>query len=365
MRHTIFLIPLLLLFSCKHKQEANEAVPEVAVSTVTTDSVVLTKTYPGRLEAASKADVVGEVSGRLLSRNFTPGSYVQKGQLLFTIERTKYRDAVDEAAASLASAKSRAAYYEQQEAAMRKALESNAVSRMEYNQAKSNLEDARAQIHSAQAQLSTARTMLAKCSVTAPVSGYISESTIDVGNYVNGEASPMTLATIYGNSDLKAVFSIEESQYQTMLGDLDTPVGKKLYSAIPLKFSQNLPHSYTADLSYQAPSVSGSTGSITLEVKVKNIDNELKDGMFVSVSLPYGVNPKAMLVRDASISTDQLGKFVYVVNDSDKVVYTPIEVGQLYHDTLRVVTKGLRPGQRYVRDALLTVRNGMQVKPKK
>lgn len=364
MKYTpLILIPMLLI-SCKHKEETNDEVPEVAVATVTTDSVVLFKTYPGHLEAASKADVVGEVSGRLLSRNFVPGSYVKKGQLLFTIERTRYRDAVEEASASLASAKSREAYYVQQEAAMRKALESNAVSRMEYNQAKSNLDDARAQIHSAQAQLSSARTMLAKCSVTAPVDGYISESVVDVGNYVNGEAAPMTLATIYGNTDLKAVFSIEESQYQTMLGDFDTPVGKKLYSAIPLDFSRKLPHSYTADLSYRAPSVSGSTGSITLEGKVKNIGGELKDGMFVSVSLPYGVNPEAMLVRDASISTDQLGKFVYVVNDSDKVVYTPIEVSQLYHDTLRVVSKGLRPGQRYVRDALLTVRNGMSVKVK-
>ena len=63
------------------------------------------------------------------------------------------------------------------------------------------------------------------------------------------------------------------------------------------------------------------------------------------------------------ISTDQLGKFVYLVNDSDKVVYTPIQTGDLYNDTLRIVSKGLTPRDRYVTTALMKVRDGMKVKP--
>ena len=97
---------------------------------------------------------------------------------------------------------------------------------------------------------------------------------------------------------------------------------------------------------------------------MKNIDNELKDGMYVTVSLPYGVNPKAVLVKDASIGTDQLGKYVYVVNDSNKVVYTPIKVGEVYQDSLRIVNEGLGPKDRYVTKALLKARDGMSVKPR-
>lgn len=85
--------------------------------------------------------------------------------------------------------------------------------------------------------------------------------------------------------------------------------------------------------------------------------------MFVTVDLPYGTEPQAILIRDASIGTDQLGKYVYVVNDSNKVVYTPVELGELYRDTLRIVNKGLSPRTRYVTKALLTVRNGETVKP--
>ena len=79
--------------------------------------------------------------------------------------------------------------------------------------------------------------------------------------------------------------------------------------------------------------------------------------------LPYAVDPKAILIKDASIGTDQKGKYVYVVNDDNKVVYTPIEVGELIDDTMRIVTEGLTPDSRYVTKALLKVRDGMTVKP--
>ena len=85
--------------------------------------------------------------------------------------------------------------------------------------------------------------------------------------------------------------------------------------------------------------------------------------MYVTISLPYGIDPKAVLVKDAAISTDQLGKYMYVVNDSNKVVYTPIEAGELYQDSLRGINKGIKSGDKYVTKALLTVRNGESVKP--
>ena len=70
-----------------------------------------------------------------------------------------------------------------------------------------------------------------------------------------------------------------------------------------------------------------------------------------------------MIVKDASISTDQLGKYLYTVNDSNKVVYTPVTVGDLYQDTLRIITSGIAPGTRYVTKAMLKVRPGMSINP--
>lgn len=361
--HILLLAVLLTLGGChKKEKETSETVPEINVSEAMTDSVVLHKEYPGYLEAHNKADVVGEVSGRLLTQNFTSGSYVTKGQVLFTIESTKYRDAVKEAQASVANARSQRDFYSAQSEAMERAFKQEAVSKMELLQSQSSLRQAEASIANASAQLENAQTMLSKCTVRAPISGYITLNAVSVGNYINGEGSPQTLATIYDNSLFDATFSIEDDQYPALLG-ADSGKSGVLYRNMPLKFQVSLPHSYTADLYYVAPSVNASTGSLQLVGRVNNIDNELKDGMYVTVSLPYGTNPAAVIVKDAALSTDQLGKYLYVVNDSDKVVYTPVTVGPLYQDSLRIIEKGIKPGQKYVTQALLTVRNGMKVRP--
>lgn len=348
--------------SCHKDKKQTEQIPEVTVATPTVDSVVLHKTYPGYIRAANSADVVALVDGRILSVNYKEGTYVPKGTVLFTIESTKYRDAVNQAASSLATAKAQYEYSSKQYVAMKKAIEADAVSEMELLQAKSQMDEAQASIRSSEAALQTARTNLSHCTVTAPVSGHITAPALTAGNYVSGSMSPVKLASIYDDTRMKAVFDIEESQYRLM--SVNTMEGNgPLYTAVPLIFTPELPVQFTADLYYTSPAVEASTGTLTLEGKITNRDKLLKDGMYVTVNLPYGVEPKAILIRDASIGRDQRGSYVYCVNDSNKIVYTPIEPGELYQDTLRIVNSGLTPKSRYVTQALLTVVNGEQVKP--
>ncbi len=101
-----------------------------------------------------------------------------------------------------------------------------------------------------------------------------------------------------------------------------------------------------------------------LRCRIQNPYGELKAGMYVKIKLPYGTDTNAILVKDSSIGSDQLGKYLYVVNDSNRVVYTPIKTGDLYQDSMRVVISGLSPKSRYVTKALLKVKNGMTVNPK-
>lgn len=360
----IFTAIALLLTACGNKEKETTAqVPEVEVATPLVDSVTLHKTYPGFIRALNSADIVCKVNGQLLTQNYHEGDYVTQGQVLFTVDPSKYRDAVQQAEAALSTAQSQYDYASRQYEAMKKALQADAVSQMDVIQAESSMNTAKASIQNARAALATARENLSYCTIRATRSGHISIATMSTGNYINGEGAPVKLATIYDDTKVKATFEIESSQYEMMIGE-SNPMENKLLRAIPLSFEQPLPHKYTADLVYTSPNVQTNTGTITLDGHLDNKDMELKDGMYVSVDLPYGTDPKAILIRDASIGTDQLGKYVYLVNDSNKVVYTPIEVGQLYQDTLRIVTKGLTPKDRYVTKALLTVRNGMEVKPR-
>ena len=359
----ISLIVPGFMISChkEKKAERPEARP-VEVAEAFTDSVVLYATYPGYLTAEYYAEVVGLVNGRLESMNYQSGQYVKKGQVLFTIDPTLYKDALTRAEATLKSNESNFAYAKSHYDAVLKALEDNAVSKMEVLQAESDYQQAQASVNDSKAALHTAQVNYGYCTVTAPISGYATYNELSVGNYITGATSPVKLAEIYDNTHLYANFEVEDARYDKMISG-NRKIEDILYKNVPLEFKEPLKNKYTADLTYVSPSVDRSTGTLTLQGKITNIDNELKEGMYVTVSLPYGENPKAVLVKDASIATDQIGKYMYVVNDSNIIVKRRIEVGELYRNSLRVIDKGIEAGDKYITKALLTVRAGEPVKP--
>ncbi len=348
--------------SGKSDKTAGQQVPEIDVAEAVTDSVVISKTYPATLKAESSVDVVGRVNGYLVSQNYKNGDRVRKGQVLFRIEDTQYRDAVVQAQASLENARSAYAYASKNYEAMQRALQSDAVAQLQVLEAKNALEQAEAQIKNSEAALSTARTLLSYCTVTAPFDGVVSASVYSDGAYIGGSAQPVKLASIYDNSKVKADFYIDDASFQRSLGN-DNGRSKINYDSVPVSFSETLPHNYFGRLTYISPDVNTGTGTMHLRLEMDNPHDELRDGMYCMVSLPLKVVPQAVLVKDASISTSQSEKFLYVVNDSNRVVYTPITVGDMANDSMRIVTSGLQPGQKYVTRALLKVRAGMEVKP--
>lgn len=360
----VAMITVMSFTACGHKKSADidRGVETVDVAFPEIDSVVLTNTFPGYLSATKAVDVVGRVNGQLLSQNYKDGDRVMAGASLFTIESTTYRDAVEQAQAALATAKSTRDYAESHYIAVKKALESDAVSKMEVVQAESNLRQAEASIKNATAALETAKKRLAYCNVTAPFTGEVSAAEYDVGAYIGGEGAPVVLAQIYDNSVMSANFAIDDDQYMSLLKGMEER-GVDLKS-VPLEFGDTLPHRYTGDLSYVSPALNKSTGTMRLRCRIENPYNELKPGMFVQVKLPYASKSDAILVKDASIGSDQLGKYLYVVNDSNQIVYTPIKIGDVYRDSMRIVLSGLTPKSRYVTKALLKVRDGMPVKPR-
>lgn len=360
----IFMTAVAMMMSSCHKKSSADGDAElpVAVAMPEVDTVTLTKSYPGYLQAQAVVQLVARVNGYLRTKDYASGQFVNKGQVLFTIEDTQYRDALAQAEAQLATARSTYEYNKNNYEAMKKALESDAVARISVIQAESEMKNSLAAIHNAEAAVQSARTNLGYCTVRAPFNGHVTASGPDPGAYLAGAGSPVTLATIYDDSQMGAVFNIEDTQFMRMMdhkGD-----GHELdYARIPVTFEDTLPHRYTAKLSYISPEIDKSTGTLLLKAELDNSYGELKDGMYANITLPYAIVPDAILVKDASISTDQAGKYVYVVNDSNKVVYTPIKTGELVRDSMRVVTSGLTPQSRYVTKALLKVRDGMEVKP--
>lgn len=360
----IFMTAVAMIMSSCHKKSSADGDAElpVAVAMPEVDTVTLTKSYPGYLQAQAVVQLVARVNGYLRTKDYASGQFVNKGQVLFTIEGTQYRDALAQAEAQLATARSTYEYNKNNYEAMKKALESDAVARISVIQAESEMKNSLAAIHNAEAAVQSARTNLGYCTVRAPFNGHVTASGPDPGAYLAGAGSPVTLATIYDDSKLSAVFNIEDTQFMRMMDNKGSRQELD-YARIPVTFEDTLPHRYYADLSYISPEIDKSTGTLQLKAQLDNAYGELKDGMYANIVLPYAKLPNAILVKDASISTDQAGKYVYVVNDSNKVIYTPIKIGELVRDSMRVVTSGLTPQSRYVTQALLKVRDGMTVKP--
>ena len=361
----IFLV-LSVLTGCKEKKDAGamKGMPTLAISVAKpiVKDITLTKEYPGYLTTEKTVNLVARVNGTLQSVSYAPGGRVKKGQLLFVIEPTLYNDKVAQAEAELKTAQAQLEYARNNYSRMKEAVKSDAVSQIQVLQSESSVTEGVAAVSNAEAALSTARTNLGYCYVRAPFDGTISKSTVDVGSYVGGSLQPVTLATIYKDDQMYAYFNVADNQWLEMSMNNQQPT-KDLPKKIMVQLGKEGTESYPATLDYLSPNVDLNTGTLMVRANFDNPQGVLKSGLYVSITLPYGEADHAILVKEASIGTDQLGKFLYAVNDSDIVHYRHIEIGQLINDTLRQVLGGLSPQERYVTEALMKVRDGMKIKP--
>ena len=361
----IFLV-LSVLTGCKEKKSAGAMggmpTPEISVAKPIIKNVTLTKDYPGYLTTEKTVNLVARVNGTLQSTSYTAGGRVKQGQLLFVIEPTLYKDKVEQAEAALKTAQAQLEYARSNYSRMKEAVKSDAVSQIQVLQAESSVAEGVAAVNNAEAALSTAHTNLSYCYVRAPFDGTISKATVDVGSYVGGSLQPVTLATIYKDNQMYAYFNVADNQWLEMLMN-NRQSAQELPKKIMVQLGKEGSEMYPATLDYLSPNVDLNTGTLTVRANFDNPQGILKSGLYVSITLPYGEADNAMLVKEASIGTDQLGKYLYLVNDSNIVRYRHIEIGQLIGDTLRQVTGGLSPQDRYVTKALMKVRDGMKIKP--
>ena len=371
MKHPIPLLLLALataLAGCSKRgsdpgASAGEVLP-IQVAHPMVKDVVLTRQYPGYLSADAAVEVMCRVSGQLIRSNVTAGQRVRKGDVLWLIDPTPYRDAVRQAEATLKTAEAELAYAQSSYERMQEVIKSEAVSEIQLLQAEANVKKCEAALHSAEASLNTARTDLGYCQIVAPIDGQITKGNYSVGAYIPGGGSPVAMATIYKDDIMYANFTVADNQWlrQLLVEELTKHSADSTYY-VTVRLGEGGALKWQARLDYLSPNISLSTGTLDVRAVLTDPSHLLKAGSYVTITLPVGRMSDALLVPDASIGTDQLGKYLYVVSDSGVVHYRHIETGELIDDTLRIVKAGLRPTDLYVTQALLKVREGMHVSP--
>jgi RND family efflux transporter MFP subunit len=304
----------------------------------------------GNVAAAQSVDLVARVEGYLRSVNFTDGSIVKAGQLLFVIEPEPYQAKLASYEAQMQNAKSE---YERQ----LRMIKENATSQ-------ANVEKWRSQLQQAEAAVTLAKIDLGYTRITAPYDGRIGRHLIDPGNLV-GVGSSTKLATLEQVNPVYIYFSVNERDVQRIRAQArehglpnNSPPKLPVYAG--LQIESGYPHEGMLDFA----STGLDTGSGTLQARavLANADRVLLPGMFVRLRVPIASAPGGMLVPDRIVSTDQAGPYVLTVDASHHVVQQRVEVGAV-QDGMRVIRSGLDPQADVIVDGVQNAVPGNLVTP--
>ena len=104
------------------------------------------------------------------------------------------------------------------------------------------------------------------------------------------------------------------------------------------------------------------SGTIRGRAQFPNPDATLTPGMFGRIQVPVGPPQEALLVPDVAIGTEQVRKFVLVVDGENVARPKYVTLGPVV-DGLRVITAGLEPDDRVIVNGLMRARPGVKVTP--
>jgi len=328
----------------------------VDVATVVSKQITEWQSYSGRLEAIDKVDIRPLVPGKIVAVHFKDGQLVRKGESLFTIDPRPYQAEVDRAAAQLAAADARAAYASSDAARADRLIGSNAIARRDYDEKQNAAREAAASVKAARAALEAARVNLSYTDVVAPIGGRVSRAELTVGNVVSTGANAPLLTTLVSVSPMYASFEVDEQTYLRYLrgaGKKEVPVA--------LGLADESGYSRNGAIVSVDNRLDVTSGTIRVRARFDNADGALVPGLYARVKVGGGQPRDAVMIDDAAVGTDQAKKYVLVVDGNSRVQYREIALGNI-HEGLRIVEKGLRPGEQIVVNGTQRVRPNDAVK---
>jgi multidrug efflux system membrane fusion protein len=340
---------------------AEQAVP-VTVALIEPKETVLWDDFSGRLEAINRVELRPRVAGAILSTNFTEGTLVKAGDVLFKIDPAPYEAEVDKANAQLEAAKARVVFTQSELERGAQLVGNAVVTRRDYDQRDNANREAIANVKAAEATLQTAKLNLDYTEVRAPVDGRVGKIEITVGNLVAaGTASPV-LTSLVSVNPIYASFDADEEVVLRALNSIADGTGKRgNLDQIPVEMTTSGGLSAKGHIQLIDNQVNGQSGTIRVRAVFKNDDGRLIPGQFARVRMGQPKQQTLVMIDERAIGTDQDKKFVMAVSDDSRAVYRPITLGGAV-DGLRIVTAGLKPGDRIVVNGLQRVRPGALLK---
>ena len=334
----------------------------VTVAKPTTQDVTEYAEFSGSTEAFEFVEVRARVEGYLESMDFQPGSIVQRGDLLFTLDRKPFQATLDEAVATL---ERRRAELKQAEATLQRremAFRAKAVSELEVIQSRADRDVAQAAIEGARAAVETAKINLSYTRIHAPTTGRIGRSLVDLGNLV-GTSERSLLTTILRDDPIYAYFNINERDYiyyQSRRTDAYGPTNGNGRARLELGLAGDEGYPFEGTIDFVDNRLDPATGTIQVRGIFPNPERKLLPGLFVRIRVPLGVRKNAMVVPDVALGTDQRGRFLFTVDGENVVQYRPVVTGTLVGG-LREIREGISLDDRVIVAGVQSARPGLKV----
>ncbi|MHB8267846.1 efflux RND transporter periplasmic adaptor subunit [Bradyrhizobium sp.] len=357
-------LSLVLLAACEQNTFVPPPPPKVEVAVPVQKSITRYLDATGNTAAIKNVDLVARVQGFLQSINYQDGTFVKEGTTLFTIEPETYKLKLEQAQAAETGAQASVKQAEADFKRQSDLVQRQVVSQATLDTSTSTRDNAQANLQQAQVNTRIAQVNYGYTNVAAPFDGIVSAHLASVGELV-GVASPTQLATIVALDPIYVNFNVNEQDVLRIREDarkrgMTVNEIRQLPVEVGLQTETGYPHK--GKLDYVSPSINQSTGTLAVRGILPNPDRVLLPGFFVRVRVPYDEQKDALLVPDASLGSDQAGRYVLVVNADNVVEQRTVQTGPL-EGGLRVIESGLKGDDRVVVAGLLRAIPGQKVDP--
>ncbi|MDE6264893.1 MAG: efflux RND transporter periplasmic adaptor subunit [Paramuribaculum sp.] len=354
---------LAILTGCGGKQQMPQGqAPAIATMTLETSNSVLENTYPATIKGKTDIDIRPQVTGFITKVHVDEGQHVRKGQVLFTLDQVQFNAAVDQAQAALNAANTAVATAQLTVDNKRQLLDKNIISNYEFQLADNQLQTAKAQQVQAQAALTTARKNLAYTVVTAPSDGVVGK----IPNREGSLASPSSaqpLTTVSDNSEVYAYFSLTEKDILGLSGKGSLNNAIDSMPSVQLRLADGSIYPIEGKVATVSGVIDNNTGAASVRALFNNPSGLLRSGSTGQIIIPDAQSDVIIIPQKATFEL-QDRRFVYVVNDSNVIVSTPIVIEPNNDGKNFVVKSGLQPGQRIAIEGVGTrLKDGMPITP--
>jgi len=373
----VLLVAGVLVLRHPAKPPPPPSVP-VNVAKAAAADIPISITALGAAQAWTNVTVLAQVSGKLLSVNFTEGTDVKKGQLLAQIDPAPYLAVLTQTQgtlkrdeALLANARLDLERYVALDTA-------NAISKQILDTQRALVQQDEGTVKTDEGLVAAAQVNVGWCSIVSPVDGRVGVRLVDPGNLVNAggsvsntpaTAAPTNVSSSTGNSGsgivtinqiepIAVTFTVPEGDFQQLQ---DVSHGFQQTLAVKAFSQESGALLDSGQLSIADNHIDPATGTIELKARFPNAERHLWPGQFVNVQLTLETLHQVTTIPVTAVNRGPNGSYVFVVGVDKKVSLRPINMGWTQGDTV-VIKSGVKPGDVVVTDGQMILKAGSLVR---